>query len=247
MAKGRLFFYFVIITVFLSCRKEITQSPGQTPAPLPVDVAKHTDSAAYTLDGLTYTCNSHYGDTWSNRGANLDTSNGVWKWDADTIQYVRTYSMGTLQAFSGDRRGNIDLSFVQKFAKKDLKQTSYQFFTTTSDTLLFSPKGNRSYMMDYNRFNTENGVLLSVKVGSIGAVPIAWLSYASKDSPRFPPMLPSGIQKDSKFEIINLSFVPASDGYGDRYILEARFSCLLFDSDGNPHRLENGYVRIRVK
>lgn len=243
--KGRLLIFIVLTTGFFSCKKETTESSG--PISYPPAVSMRIDSASYTLDGVTYSCNTMYGDEWANRGANLDTSTGVWKWDADTLQYVRSYLIGTSQSFRGSHPGDIKLSFVQKFAKSDLRQTNNQFYSPVSDTLLYYPKGNRPYMMDYYRFNRENGVLLSVRVGPAGPVPIYWTSYATKASALLPPTLTQDSQKDSKFDITNVSFVPGSGGAPNKHAVEARFSCLVFDYDEKPHRVENGYVRILVQ
>lgn len=82
-----------------------------------------------------------YGEEWINRGAKLDTSTGVWKWDPDTIQYVRFFLIGTAQSFNVSHPGNMKLSFVQKFAKSDLMETNYQFYGPMADTLLNYPLG----------------------------------------------------------------------------------------------------------
>lgn len=207
-----------------------------------VDVTKLTDSCSYTIDGVTYTCDRPYSNGRGSAGANLDTSNGGWKWDADTLLYSAFYQIGYSSIPNSTQGGNLKITLVKKFGKNQLKPSAgIWVFRPVSDTLLYYPKGQRLYAVDYDRFNSQNGVVLQV-MGNTGNM----RTYSYKPV-SVSTAISNGSQKDSKFEITNVYWVPASDGWLDRHILEAKFTATVFDNDERPHRLENGYLRLHVE
>ena len=232
---------FVLVITFLSCKKTEMIPP---PAPT-VDVTKLTDSCYYILDGVTYICNQMYSQGRGNAGANLDTTNRGWKWDADTLQYHVSYGISS-NPNSPAPGGDITLSLVKKFAKNQLtRDMSLGMVGPPSDTVLYYPKGERQYAVDFSRFNSQNGVVLKVKK-RIGNT-IQEMRTHSSEMVSLPTTITDQSQKNSRFEITNVYFVPAGNGYTDRHILEVKFKAVLFDGLEKPHYLENGYIRIHVE
>jgi hypothetical protein len=240
----KLFFISTILLVgFLSCKKdnnEIIIQPQQE------DLTKLPDSLSYTLDGVTYTCNVLTGQGGGNAGANLDTSNGGWKWDSDTVQYFRSYDYRGSQFFAGGNGGNLTIKFVKKFAKAQLTRTvAPGIFGPVSDTLLYYQKGEYPFAVDFERFNNQNGIVLDL-IGTVsGSNAVQIMSTYCYKSAGSSTTITNDSQKDSKFEIINIAFVPAYQGWWNCHLIEAKFSANVFDSNERPHHVD-GYIRIHV-
>jgi hypothetical protein len=231
-----------LISFFFSCNKRKIEVIKQSQ----VDVSKLTDSCSYTLDSITYTCNVLTAEGGGNAGANLDTLNGGWKWDADTLQYRKSYSYGVSQSFTGGNGGRLTIHFAKKFAKTQLTRTvAPGIFGPVSDTLLYYPKGEYPYAVDFDRFNSQNGIVLELvsKVNGVNGTQI--LSTNSEQSARLPTAVTNDSQKDSKFEITSVSFVPAYQGWWNCHLLEAKFSANVFDGSEKSHHVV-GYIRIHV-
>jgi hypothetical protein len=220
---------------FFSCIKHKTERP----VPAKLDLAKLTDSGSYTVNGITYICNELQSDGGMNAGVNLDTSNGGWKYDPDTLQYSRFYTIGISSDFKGAHGGNLKIRLVQKFAKNELPRNLPGIVAPASDTVLYYPKGNHPYAVDFSRFNTQSGVVLEAFVET--ANESTRMSTYSDAAAVLPTAIANDSQKDSKFEVINVYMVP-----GMGHILEAKFSANLFDKYENVQKLENGYIRIHV-
>ena len=227
-----------LLASIVSCKKDNTET---TPKPLPtVDIAKLTDSVSYTLDGVTYTCNVLSGEGGGNRGANLDTANGGFKWDVDTVQYEKNYTYSVSSNFMNGNGGRIKIRFIKKFAKAQLTRTvAPGIFGPVSDTLLYKPKGKHSYAVDFERFNSQNGIALDIETRN------GKMFTYSKEIALWPTTITNDSQKDSKFEITNIYFIPDYQNYWDCHLLEATFSCFVYDRNEQPH-LVNGYIRIHV-
>jgi hypothetical protein len=140
--------------------------------------------------------------------------------------------------------GRMTIHFIKKFAKAQLPRTlAPGFFAPVSDTLLYNPKGNHSYAVDFERFNNQNGIVLELDTHNGGDL-VQMRTYSSQ-SARWPTTITNDSQKDSKFEITNIYFIPANQDYLDHHLLEAKFSCYVYDRNEKPH-LVNGYMRIHV-
>jgi hypothetical protein len=243
--KTRLFLVnSVLLTVFLSCKKtETIQLPLP---PVPVDVTKLTDSCSYTLDGIPYICDKIYSTGGGNRGANLDTTDGGWKWDSDTLLYSRSYSMRSTGVY-GSIDGDLTITFAKKFAKSQLTRNVGGIKRPVSDTMLYYPKGEQKYAVDFDGFNRNNGVALDIPtdIGSVGGFRSILRTYSQEVY--IPTTINADSQKGSKFEITNVYFLPANGSWLEGHILEAKFNAIVFDRWEKPHRLENGYVRIHIE
>ena len=117
----RFFATAFLLAGFISCKKDNTETI-QTPLHT-VDIAKLTDSVSYTVDGVTYTCNELTGEGGGIAGANLDTANGGWKWDVDTVQYRKDYTNSVSSSFTNGNGGRMKIHFIRKFAKAQLTRT----------------------------------------------------------------------------------------------------------------------------
>lgn len=237
----------VLLLVFVSCNKtDMMQLPLPVPVvPAPVDVTKLTDSCFYTLDGIPYICDKTYRDGGSIRGANLDTTNGGWKWDPDTLMYSRDYSMRSTGVY-GYNGGDLTVTFAKKFAKSQLTGNRGGIKSPVSDSLLYYPKGEQKYAVDFGGFNRYNGVVLDIPtdIGSLGGFRSVLTTYS--DHVYIPTIINADSQKGSKFVITNVYVFPSNGGNLDTYIVEAKFNAIVFDRWEMPHRLENGYIRIHV-
>jgi hypothetical protein len=231
-----------LIYFFLSCNKHKIKVIKQPQ----IDVSKLTDSCSYTLDGITYTCNVLTGEGGGNAGANLDTLNGRWKWDADTMQYRKSYSYGVSQNFTGGNGGTLTIHFVKKFVKTQMTRTvAPGILGPVSDTLLYYPKGQYPYAVDFDRFNSQNGIVLEL-IGKVNGASGAQIMSTNCEQPvRIPTTITNDSQKDSKFEITSISFVPAYQGWWNCHLLEAKFSANFFDGSEKSHHVD-GYMRIHV-
>lgn len=225
---------------FLSCKKEATKPVQPTVNPPGANAHKVTDSASYTLDGITYTCDLINGEEGANAGANLDTSNNGWKYDADTLQYTRSFDFATSATFNGPNPGTLKILFAKKFAKSQLVSNRHPGIKSpVSDTLLYYPKGGRPYAVDYNRFNSQDGIALAV-IGRTGSA-TSWLFSYCYQSARLPTTITNDSQKNATFEITDFYKLPTGE-----HILEAKFTANFFDRGEKPIRAEKGYVRIHV-
>jgi hypothetical protein len=235
----------VLLVAFVSCKKDSIETTTQAPVQSS-DVTKPTDSVSYTLDGTTYTCNVITGEGGGIAGANLETANGGWKWDADTLQYRKDYTYGVSSSFTGGNGGRLTIHFAKKFAKAQLtRAVAPGILGPVSDTLLYYPRGGYPYAVDFDRFNSQNGIVLKL-VGTVnGGNGTQLLSTYSVQMVRLPTTITNDSQKDSKFEITNISFVSAYQGWWNCHLLEAKFSASVFDSSEKPHHVD-GYIRIHV-
>ena len=241
--KIKLFFVCAVLFVsFISCKRDYKETIIQ---PQQKDITKITDSISYTLNGVTYACNTISGEGGGNAGTHLDTSNGGWKWNTDTLLYWRTYDYGASGSFTGGNAGWLNIKFVKKFAKAQLTGPFIGILTPVSDTLLYYPKGEYPYAVDFERFNSQNGIVLELLGTVSGSNATERMSTNSEKSARWPTTITNESQKDSKFEIINVAYVPAYKGWWNCHLIEAKFSANVFDRNETPHHVD-GYIRIHV-
>ncbi len=142
----------------VSCKKVIEplETPGKS-----LSWANLKDTASYTINGKQYTCNVITQFGRGNLGANRDSVTGYWH--TDTLVYYTMYGFENRpNAESND--GNIAITFIKKYAKTAL-------FASGSVGGIQSPKeqaghykpGVYQFVLDYNRFNHQNGVALTIR------------------------------------------------------------------------------------
>jgi hypothetical protein len=234
-----------LLVGLVSCKKDNAETTTQAPEQSD-DVTKLADSVSYLLDGITYTCNALTGEGGGIAGANLDTANGGQRWDADTLQYRKDYTYSVSSGFTGGNGGRLQIRFVKKFGKTQLTRTVAPGIPgPVSDTLLYYPKGEYPYAVDFDRFNSQNGVVLELVGPGVGGHETQWMSTYSGQMVHSPTTITNDSQKDSRFEITNIAFIPAYQGWWNCHLLEAKFSANVFDRSEKPHHV-NGFIRIHV-
>ena len=82
-----LLFTIAAVLLFSSCGKNPIELEPKPKEDIFTWLAKVKDSCSYTIDGKVYICESLASTGWGNRGTNLDTSNGQWKWHPDSLLY----------------------------------------------------------------------------------------------------------------------------------------------------------------
>jgi hypothetical protein len=227
----------------LSCKKDNSEAQPPAPAP-PATVLR--DSVSYTLDGITYTCNSLGGEQRGVRSANLDTLNNGWRWDADTMQYFRAFTFGLSPGATGSNAGNLTLHFTNKFAKTQLTKTLLGLPSPESDSVLYYPKGKRQFATDYKRFNHQNGIALELVAATDGsAAPPKLLSTYSLKPARENTTITPASHQASEFTVTNITFVPAYLHHYGGYRVEATFKATMFDVNERPYQV-SGFLRVTL-
>lgn len=231
-----LTFVFLLLTCLLSCKKNSIETVNQTQ---PIDYTTLSDSCYFTINGEQFILTTPTSNGRGNYGANLDTSTR--KYDLDSILYTTSYGITKSQTTNTLNSALLTLRFIRKLGKDQLTKIFYpaNIWGPDSDTILYYPKGLLPYAVDYNRFNSQNGIALSVSYST--SLQSGLGSSYINQSPYSASSLNNDCQKDSKFEVINVLILKNGG-----HLLEARFDANLFDRNENLKRLENGYIRIRV-
>ena len=230
--------YYIILSSFIFCLISCTKRPPNTTDPQ-TKLSKITDSCSYTIDGVQFICDKPSTDGRGNAGANLDTTNKSWKWDTDSIQYRVMYGLDKISNTPAQNDGRLIIYFVKKYGKNQLINPIGGIMAPLTDTPLYL-KGIQHYAIDYDRFNSQDGIALQVtnRTGTSSEILFTYIDA----SPFSSTTLNNDCQQNSQFEIINASKLPN----GGR-IIEAKFTANLFDKNERLKRLENGYLRINVK
>jgi hypothetical protein len=227
----------LILAVFIICAASCRKSSSDlNPSPIlpPVPVSIISDSCSYTINGKQFICNTLFSDGKGNAGANLDTAQN--KWNADSLQYRVTY--GLYNNIDSTNDGNVLIHFVKKYAKTQLVKPVLGIIVPETDSLLFL-KGIQKYAVDYDRFNSMNGIAMQVhyKTDTTSEILLSYV-YASAF---LPTTINNDVQKDAQFEIITVTRLA-----NGKHIIEAKFTANLFTKTEKLRRLENGYLRLHV-
>ena len=223
------------IFCFISCKKNINESTTDPQT----NLGNITDSCSYTIDGMQFICDGPSTDGRGNAGANLDTTNNRWKWDTDSIQYRVMYGLERISNTPAPNDGRLIIYFVKKYGKNQLVNPIGGIMAPVTDTPLYL-KGLQNYAIDFNRFNSQDGIALQVtnRTGTSSEILFTYIDA----SPFSSTTLNNDCQQNSQFEIIKVYTSPS----GGR-IIEAKFTANLFDKYERLKRLENGYLRINVE
>ena len=157
--RKTLCYLILFISIFSSCRKQeiaVDITPIAT-----LDDLK--DSASYFIDGKRYICDHIDLFGRGNTKANRDIITG--HWDADTTLYFAEYGLGKKSDGDKSDDGRISLFIIKKYDKR-------QLIASSSIPLLMQPKnlldhyalGNYSYVSDFERDNSQNGVKISFRM-----------------------------------------------------------------------------------
>jgi hypothetical protein len=231
--------YAILVASFIFCLISCTKKNDDLtnlPDPQP-NISSIADSCSYTINGNQFICDKPNSDGRANAHANFNLTTN--SWDADTLQYRTMFGFYKMSNPAAQNDGSIIIHFIKKYPKNLLIKPILGIMAPVTDTPLYV-KGFRNYAVDFDRFNSQNGIAMEVinRTGSSAEILMTYI-YAS---PFSASTLNNDCQSNSQFEIINVYKGP--DG---RRIIEAKFTANLFDKYENLKRLENGYMRIHVE
>jgi hypothetical protein len=195
------------------------------------------DSCSYVIDGKTYTCNMSGSVGHGIMGVGLDTVSKTW--NPDSLIYFTVFSLAHTESNNASSSGYLEVYFTKKYGRNQLSKYSNDLPRPASLLDLYSI-GGHSYSVEFQRFNTTDGIAMDVDCRGCNTRTTRLSTYITT-SAFWPTTLGPDIQKDSKFEITKLEKQP--DGF---YLLEALFTANIFDADENGKRVENGYLRTYV-
>ena len=224
------------ILCLISCNKTNIDLKTSVQNPQ-ISINPISDSCSYTINGMQFICDKPYGEGRVNAYANFDVTTN--NWDSDTLQYRTMFGFYKASNPSAENDGHVIIHFVKKYPKNQLIKPILGILAPVTDTPLYV-KGTRNYAVDFDRFNSQNGIALEVvnRTGTSTETLLTFI-YASRFAAT---TLNNDCQSNSQFEILNM--YKDSDG---RNIIEAKFTSNLFDKFENLKRLENGYMRIHVE
>ncbi len=209
--------------LFAACKKDAKTNI------IPIKVnhpALLTDSVSFSIAGKTYALNTVTGSAIGDGQANVKVDSSIYyahiSSDKDSVFFWRSYKIE-------NDTSTAQVSFFKKYSKTDLSAGILNIPVSVTD--LFLP-GNYPFAVDYTRENAHNGV--AIAVNGIGQ------SYSTKDV-----LTPVGIKQASEngsaLTITSLTKMP-----NGLYLVEAKFNAILFDSNENPIKLEDGYLRLNL-
>ena len=217
------------ITVFLltACKKDKLQAEKPVPnEEAALEYAK--DSVAYTIDGVAYSqskYSSFYKASNHQPHSKIDSivNNSYYiSGRTDSVLYSRSFLI-----YNETR--NFEITFIKTYSKESMVKT---FLWKPKDIMDLYAAGSRTFVLDYERDNIQNGVAFKFFDG--------FRTYGS-ESFAAPPQLNPDAQKDSKFEITSLKKLSSGT-----YILEAKFNASLFNDKSDRKKIENGYLRLVI-
>jgi hypothetical protein len=196
-----------------------------------------SDSCSYIIDGKQFICDKPFSDGRGNAHANFNSTTN--SWDTDTLQYRTMFGFSKTSYTSTQNDGRLIIHFVKKYHKNLLIKPLFGIMAPVTDTPLYI-KGIRNYAVDFDRVNSQDGIVLEVtnRADTSSEILLTYI-YASLFSAT---TLNNDSQRNSQFEITNVY----KDSDGTR-IIEAKFTANLFNKYEKLKRLENGYMRIHVE
>ena len=226
------------VLFFSSCQKPRFESEPKPKEDIFTWLATVKDSCSYTIDGKVYICDHLGGTGWANRGTNLDTSNGEWKWHPDSLLYSTKFEFFSIKDNRSDN-GNFHLEFTKKYGKNQLAPKIGTMLAPATDTVLYA-KGLHKFAVEFDRFNNDEGVVLTMHNWTGSS--FETLSTNSQAPVSWPTTISPRSHNNSEFEIVKVQPLP----YNYRgHIIEARFSASVFDKQEQAKRVD-GYVRFRI-
>ncbi|MFC6999979.1 hypothetical protein [Rufibacter roseus] len=242
MNKSPIFLILAFAVFLFSCEDNLTEGV-LIDKNSPEYLMTLSDSCSFTVDGqfITTQRNSSGGRgtiSVGNLEANRDSVTG--KVSDDTVMFHNKYG------FNIDYEGFIEFNFIKKYHKKDLTKKYWNTINGPEDELALYKVGEVPYAVDYERFNTRNGVSFVFR----DVLPSYYTSSMHEIRNK-----PTGINYDcqvgSSFEITKVHALP--DG---KFMIEAKFEANLFtwkynsftgkEENREMKRLKNGYLRKRV-
>jgi len=232
--------YLSFFLLFISCEEEITEVQIKDPQ---AELENLKDSISFQLDGGTYIFDSPWRNGSGNAQVNLNSITD--KGHPDSVLYWREFTLGNAEY------KNVTIRFVKKYGKNQLLNNG--LLSRPANALELYTKGVRPYAVDFQRFNTTDGITIDVN-SIIHNSEIINLQTYLPESRRWLTSIGYDCQNNSSFEVTNLHKLPNGG-----YMLEAKFAANLFyfehkittDNkvmmEAKQMSIGNGYIRLRVK
>jgi len=239
MKTYNLLILLTFTLIFTSCKKENATSINE-------ELRLISDSVSFTINNKSYFFDSQNEIGIGNRQINIKpsisqisgrnaayiTGGFYWYGEPDSTLYDISYGLVEnlkLQSFK--------ISFSKKYKNDQLiKYFSILMPQNNSDILKV---GKQKFAVDFKKENTKEGVSLEFRSRDHSGT---LSTYIPGFSILVKANLTKNIQDNSTFEIVKVQKV--DEIY---HMIEAKFSLNLFDENAKLYRLENGFLRFKVK
>ena len=238
--KPNIFFYLLLIfTIFSSCKKDNSESIEE-------EVRLVSDSISFTINNQPYFFDSQNEIGIGNRQINIKPSisqisgrnaayiTGGFYWYGEPDSTLFNVEHGFI---GNNYTQSIKISFSKKYKNEQLK--NYLSFLIPENNFDILKIGKQKFAVDFKKENTTEGVSLEFRSrdhsGTLSTF-IPGFSILVKAN------LTKNIQDNSTFEIVKIQKV--DEIY---HMIEAKFSLNLYDENAKLYRLENGFLRFKVK
>lgn len=201
-----------------------------------------SDSCSYQLDGKLVIHDKKVGFIGrGNAQVNLDSTTD--KGHPDSVLFWTGFKV------ESETNESLTLRFVKKYGKNQLTKSEI-FIARPEEELKLYTQGRHSFAVDFERFNTQNGVTIDIVNKSDK---FRYLKSYLPESRRWLTTIGYDCQNNSNFEITNLHKLP-----NGKYLLEAKFDANVFyyeekiapDNnvivEGKQKRIEKGYIRLHL-
>ena len=230
--------FAMALMCLIACKKENPiiepTEPPTVQKPDPLELLK--DSISYIIDGnqMIQMENITRGLINAEPNKKLDSlvkQKEYTSGDRDSVMFGRFFK------FSDQNRSEITISFLKKYHKNQAQPANNQtsLFMPVNKLELFTV-GERKFALDFQRNNSQNGIVLELRGDNYGFQTNGYPSLV------YHALLKPELQSQSKFEITNLQKLKSG-----KYILEAKFNASVYWGDGTHLRkIDNGYIRIKI-
>ncbi|GGI27833.1 hypothetical protein [Pedobacter mendelii] len=227
----------IAIMCLAACKKE---SPIIEPPAIektdPLELLK--DSISYIIDGKQMVQKK-------SKSRSNSLRNAVANVKLDSLVKQKEYTSGDKDSvmfgvgflFEDEDRNGIEISLLKKYNKNQAQpQTNQTIFFVPKNKLDLFSVGERKFAMDFNRNNSQNGVVFELFGDNYGLQTNGYSSLA------YHALLKPELQSQSKFEVTNLQKLKSG-----KYLLEAKFNASVYRGDGtNIKKIESGYLRLII-
>ncbi len=235
----------ICLILMQSCMKDTEVTIPDTGKP---QISAFKDSVSFTIDETKYVFNERYSFGSKNYPVNVQKSDvkipggklasetgGYYFYGApDSTLYAAKYEVA-----SKDWERRFKILFTKKYKDADLEWRSVLLYPKSHDDIFKT--GKYGFAVDLDKENTMDGIAIEVSDNSIGQTLISMMPGFSI---LVRPDLKMDIQDNSDFTVTKVEKVAEGKYY--YYVIEAKFELNLFDKDGKPYRLKNGFLRLKA-
>lgn len=224
------FFTFVVLLLFISCKKEKIEAKQEQSLSSPQEKLKLvTDTCSYTIDGIRFSYKYLNSFGKGTQEADIDLQTGKGHPDS---------SMFSIKFGFNSELGFFEIRFMKKYGKNQLSIGKSNVLVPENEMELFT-LGEYPYALDFERFSSQDGIAIST-LNRINNISYNGKSYQPSWR-NFPTSIGHDAQKDSYFEITSLDTL--SDG---RIVMEAKFNVNIFDVNEKIKKVKDGFLRLHV-